>query len=123
MFNNKKNFALLVIGILFIIVSLKYNNGIPCFFYELTGLYCPGCGITRAFISLFKLDLYQAFRYNMLVVILLPFFIVYIIYKFLLKGSKKIPNSFWYFLLIVTVLFGIFRNIPIFSFLAPTLVA
>ncbi len=26
----------------------------PCFFYQLTGLYCPGCGGTRAVLELLK---------------------------------------------------------------------
>lgn len=119
MLNNKKN-IILVIGILIFVILFQDNIGIPCFFHELTGLYCPGCGITRAFLSLIKLDLYQAFRYNMLVIILLPFFAMYTIYKLIMKGNKKIPNFIWYFLLIITILFGILRNISAFSFLAPT---
>jgi len=91
-------------------------------FFELTGWYCPGCGITRALLSLIELQFYQAFRYNMLAVILLPFGIVYFIYLFILKRNKKIPNIILYFILIIVILFGILRNIPIFSYLAPTVV-
>ncbi len=41
-------------------------NGLrlPCLFYELTGLYCPGCGNTRAVMALWRLDFIAAFRYN-----------------------------------------------------------
>ncbi len=118
-----KNYILmLIIGILLIILHLRYDKEIPCFFYKLTGLYCPGCGITRALFSLMKLDIYQAFRYNMLVVILLPFAIGYIGFKTILKSDKKIPDSVWNILLIVTIVYGILRNISAFSFLAPTLI-
>ena len=123
MFKIKKNIILYVIGIsIIVVICLKYNIGIPCLFYELTGKYCPGCGITRAFFSLLKLDIYQAFRYNIIFVVLLPFIIAYLIYKIILKGTKKIPNFIWWVLLIFTIAFGILRNIPMFSFLAPTLI-
>ena len=61
--NYKKYIAILLIGILCIVFYLKYNIGIPCIFHELTGFYCPGCGLTRAIASIVKLDFYQAFRY------------------------------------------------------------
>lgn len=120
--NFKKIIVLFIIGILGIILFLKYDIGIPCIFFELTGWYCPGCGITRAFVSLLQFDIYQAFRYNMLIVILLPFAIIYWIYSFALKGKKRIPNVVWYILLAITILFGVLRNISIFSYLAPTLI-
>ena len=118
----KRNIILFAIGIFTIVIYFKFSDGIPCFFYKQTGLYCPGCGITRAFLSLLQLNIYQAFRYNMIVIILLPFFIAYLIYKWIFKGKKKIPNIIWCCLLIFTISFGILRNIPMFSFLAPTLV-
>lgn len=118
-----KNYILMfTVGILLIILHLRYDKEIPCFFYELTGLYCPGCGITRALFSLMRLDVYQAFRYNMLVVTLLPIAIGYMGFKIIFKKNKKIPNYVWNILLIITIIFGIFRNIPAFSFLAPTLI-
>lgn len=39
---------------------------IPCLFYELTGLYCPGCGNTRAAVALWRLDPAGALRCNLL---------------------------------------------------------
>lgn len=119
--NNKKNYIVIaiILGILFIYILLKYNIGIPCIFHKLTGFYCPGCGMTRAFISLIKLDIYQAFRYNMLVIIFVPFFIIYGVNKYILKNKYKIPRFIFYILLVITILFAILRNIPNFSFLAP----
>lgn len=119
--NNKKHYIVIaiILGILFIYIFLKYNIGIPCIFHKLTNLYCPGCGMTRAFISLIKLDLYQAFRYNMLVIIYVPFFIIYGVNKYILKNKYKIPRFIFYILLVITILFAILRNIPNFSFLAP----
>lgn len=112
----------LVYGILYIFTK----RGIPCVIHKITGLYCPGCGITRIFISLFKLNIYQAFRYNPLVFILLIMCTLYFLADFLkFKISKshiKLPKSIYIILLIIVILFGILRNIPLFSYLAPTIV-
>lgn len=116
---NKDRVKIIVIcsiGILYIILFVKFNIGIPCIFHEITGLYCPGCGSTRAAGALIKLEFYQAFRYNALATILLPFSFFYLI----LQKKIKIPNIVWYALLAITIIFGILRNIEIFSFLAPT---
>lgn len=44
----------------------------PCPFYWLTGLYCPGCGTTRALHALLHLDVAQALTMNPLLVLALP---------------------------------------------------
>nr|WP_024837284.1 DUF2752 domain-containing protein [Clostridium sp. 12(A)] len=41
--------------------------GPPCLFQSLTGLYCPGCGGTRAVLSLLSGDLRMSFQYHPLV--------------------------------------------------------
>lgn len=107
------------IGILYLLFILKYNIGIPCIFHKLTGFYCPGCGTTRAIISLIKFNPYQALRYNMLTIFLIPLASLYCIYKYILNGKKEIPNWVWFILLAITIIFFILRNIPAFSFLAP----
>lgn len=81
------------------------------------------------FLSLFKLDFYQAFRFNPLVFIALPFIIVFLIDYILkwLKGKDnylyvKINDKVWIFLVIITLLFGVARNIPFFDYLIPTMI-
>lgn len=102
---------------------------IPCVFHLITGFYCPGCGITRMIFSLIKFDFYQAFRYNPLIFIFIPFILIIfidLIIKWLI-GRKdylylKINNKMWLILVIITLLFGIIRNIPFFDYLIPTVV-
>ena len=108
--------------IIYYLLNKKIGIGIPCVFHELTGLYCPGCGITRLLFSLLELNFYQAFRSNPLVFILLMLSILYLILKLILKRfniNLTIPNYIYYFLLIIVILFGILRNIPGFEFLTP----
>lgn len=121
---HKKEMKLILLLISFLIIFLflnkVFNFTIPCLFHEITNLYCPGCGITRMFLALFKLDFYQAFRYNPLVFILLILSIVYFLVKKIGKLNFKIPNYIYYYLLFIVIIYGILRNIPLFSFLAPT---
>lgn len=100
---------------------------IPCVFHELTGLYCPGCGMTRALASLANLEIYQAIRYNALIIFLVPAFLLYIVFKIKSyinneKNKFNIPNYLLWSALIITILYGILRNIPLFDFLKPTIV-
>ena len=91
-----------------------------CPIKAITGLECPGCGITRMFVALFHGNIYQAFRYNPLVFIELPIiFILLVLYKFK-KEYRKVINIIFIVLLIITIVYGVLRNIPMFYFLAPT---
>ena len=107
-------------------LSDKYGFGIPCPIHKITKFYCPGCGITRCIFALLEGNIKRAFRYNQLVFCLLPFIVFYIIYHMYLYITDKkdqiftkIPNIVYIFLLIITIGFGIIRNIPYFTFLRP----
>lgn len=124
--HSKMKLILILISflIIYFILNELLDVGIPCLFYEITGYYCPGCGITRLLFSLLKLDFYQAFRYNPLIFILIIITGIYWLVKFILKKfmniSIEIPNYVYYILLIIVIIFGILRNIPMFDFLSPT---
>jgi hypothetical protein len=102
------------------------NGNLPkCFFHELTGFYCPGCGVQRSFHALLNGHILTAIDYNLLFILFLPM-IIYFILVFAL-GKKHSSSSFIYkpffsmMVVIVVISFWIFRNIPItpFSWLAP----
>ena len=126
--NKIKLIIILTISILLLYIYKyifqKYHIGIPCIFHEITHLYCPGCGITRAIFSLLELDIKQALKQNLLI-IFLPLIIIYIINYIKIKlnkenvdPSKIFPKSIWYILLIITITYGILRNYL--SILQPT---
>ena len=108
------------------------KNSPPCIFYNLTGLYCPGCGAGRCFLALMRFEFYQAFRYQPLLFITLPI-IAYYLLKVYIKfvfGKDILPfpeiRSKFVAVSIPTIIiaYWILRNIPIFPFtlLAPTVV-
>lgn len=106
-------------GLFYLKVWLPMTNiGVPCVFHELTGLYCPGCGITRVALSVLRLDWIQAFRYNPLVFILLPLYAIYFVTH--RKNMTLIAHVIMTVMLILTLIFGLLRNIPTFDWLAPT---
>lgn len=118
--------AIIIFIIVVIINYCFFDSFIPCIFHKFTGLYCPGCGVTRMIISIFKLEFYQAFRYNPYLFILLIITIAYQIIKLitykLLTKKIKLNNYIYVGLLITTIAFGILRNLPDFSYLIPTVV-
>ena len=57
--------------VLFVLAGLLYalfvrltGFGYPCFFHLITGLNCPGCGITRAALKILQLDFVGAVKQN-----------------------------------------------------------
>lgn len=122
----KKLVILLTIFFTIAILNIKFNVVIPCLFNKITHLYCPGCGITRMFKALMKLDLKRAFSYNQFVFLSLPFFLIYFIdevrsklfYKKKILNAKVI-NVIAIILIVLAVIFGVIRNIPGMEILTP----
>ena len=105
--------------------------GLPCVVHRLTGLFCPGCGSSRALGSLLRLDFYQAFRWNPLVVMLLPFALFYLVWgsvSWVRVGRNtlddRIPSKLLWAVLAAALVFFVLRNLPWYPFtlLQPTLV-
>ncbi|MDD4149402.1 MAG: DUF2752 domain-containing protein [Bacteroidales bacterium] len=63
---------------------------IPCIWYTLFDIRCPGCGLTRAFIHLLSFDFSAAWDANPLIFIVLPGMSFYIIKDFVkfVKNNK-----------------------------------
>jgi hypothetical protein len=93
-----------------------------CPLYSLTGLACPGCGLTRGFHALFHGDLPTAFHFNALIPVWAVIF-GYVLVSFLLlavcgKGLPMWPTNPKFMTLFMAVLltFGVLRNIPVYPF-------
>jgi hypothetical protein len=95
-----------------------------CLFHQMTGLNCPGCGMTRALYALLHGHFQAALKDNALFLAVLAGLAV--------RGAwftgKKISsrpagqflsaNILWP-VLIVAVIFTVLRNLPAFEFLSP----
>ena len=107
--------AVLAVCIPYLIWSLTTGIYIPCFSLATTGLQCPGCGISRMFLSLARLDIAGAFSYNPVVFILLILWNVIAILCFTEKIRFVQSRRFLYCTLWISVVslvtYGIVRNI------------
>ncbi len=105
---------LILIGI-FSYLHTSYNIGIPCVIHTTTGLDCPGCGMTRATVSVFKLDFQSAFEYNPIVFLVIPllaYLILGNLYAWVFqKKFKELPIYIIISLAILVIVFTIFRNL------------
>lgn len=97
---------------------------VPCPIHEATGLYCPGCGITRSAEALVEGDVALALRqYSLLpiVVIAALWFVACWIAKPV--GRLRIPEPVMRRVLVAVVViavsFGAVRNVPQFGVLRP----
>lgn len=117
-------------------VFLYYHNPkrelMPaCPIYYFTGYYCPGCGAGRACYAILHGQLYQAFRYNPVLVVLLPWLVLYYALcgiQWLIYGKERvsshIPGWIPKVILMMLLLYGVIRNIEAYPFilLAPAAV-
>ena len=70
---------------------LRFALGLPCPIAYLTGISCPGCGMTRGLWSLATLDFTAAWRFHPASFALPPACILWGV--FCLKGRKKAANA------------------------------
>jgi hypothetical protein len=89
---------------------------LPCVFHEVTGLKCPGCGITHMLLHAAKFELAEAFACNQLLFFMLPFLglllAVKLVFlpKWLENGSRVFEALMWGCCALL-VIFGIVRNL------------
>ena len=105
---------------------LKRGGHLLCVFYELTGLYCPGCGSGRAALALLRGDVAAALGHNALfTLLLLPCAVLlahgYLRFVFPGLGLRPLRLPAWVggAALALLLAFGVLRNLPAFAFLAP----
>lgn len=112
----KKSLIILAVGFAYLLFVKITKWGIPCPFYLITGKYCPGCGISRMFMALAKLDFAAAARYNLLVLCLLPIALwIWIRHSiaYIQTGASKTSkteNIFYIIVLFLAIAFAVVRN-------------
>lgn len=89
---------------------------IPCFFYKITGLKCPGCGITRMFMKALRFDFAGALASNAVLFFMLPIFGVLFTIKVIflprwLENRSRIFNGIIWTSIVILLIFAVIRNI------------
>lgn len=125
------------LGVLLLAISAwelrqRGPGGVPwlphCVFHSVTGLHCPGCGMTRATFAASHGRFAEAFRYNPVGVVLFPLAMVGIGLELAgwVRGRPlpfRLHFGAWgtWTIAAVIISFWIFRNIPVwpFTLLAP----
>lgn len=105
----------LAIGLGYVLWIRMTGLAIPCVVWKTTGLLCPGCGITRMFLALLRLDLAAAFRYNGAALCLFVYWNLVALLCFwgrpgFVRKSRFLYGSLWVSAGIL-VMYGIVRNI------------
>ncbi len=95
-----------IVAVIIIFIVFIYKCPINYFW----GVQCPGCGITRAYLSALNLDFISAFRYHPLFLTIAPT-ILYIAHRNILriKLSCKIEKLLFCILLVLLIALYIVR--------------
>ena len=97
----------------------------PCPFHALTGLYCPGCGSTRALHHLLNMEFVAALKCNFLAVAMLPYLLALFGVKIARRlrvwrgPALELPVNWAWLLTAVVIAWWIIRNLPLAMFVIP----
>lgn len=104
---NDKEYIPIILAII-ILYRILHILGISCPIKFATGISCPGCGMTRAYLALLKLDFKKSFYYH-------PLFITPLLSVIIYFNKEKIPknilNLLTYFFIALFFIIYIFRLI------------
>ena len=105
----------LAAGALYAALAVRFG-GLPCPFRLVTGLQCPGCGVTTLLLCLLRGDWQGAWAANPFLLATSPL-LAAILWRFWWQDTR--PGRLWHLLaagyIAGLLLFGILRNIAAFS--------
>lgn len=82
---------LLCFGLYGLVLALFMRTDLNCLIRHFTGVICPGCGMSRAWASVLRLDFWAAFHYHPMFWSV-PFLVLYILYDGLLFKNRRLNN-------------------------------
>jgi Protein of unknown function (DUF2752) len=104
-------------GLAYVALRNPTSGGfLPCPFHAITGLWCPGCGMTRALHSLTHGNVAGALSSNLF----LPVVIVVVGWAWLAWAvpavpsiTRVVPSWVWTALIGLALVFAVLRNLPV----------
>lgn len=109
--------VVLIGGLTYFFIGSYTGFFISCPFRSLTGLYCPGCGVTGLVVSLLNGNFTKAFYCNQAIFITLPFLIGVLTSaatRFIKTGKGKLlkcENIIVWSCIVVLLSFCVYRNV------------
>ena len=113
----KKLAAVMLLGVAYYAFVTTMGFGIPCVFNKVTGLLCPGCGISRMLIAITHLDFLGAFGYNRFLFVTMPIMLILFICnegRYIKTGERdldKLSKCMVFGEAVLLLAFGIIRNL------------
>ena len=107
-----------VCALLFLFNPAEHAFYPQCFFHQVTGLHCPGCGGLRAVHELLHGQVLAALHLNVLAVLSLPLF-AGLLWREIAGRRRGISGRWIWGFVAIMVIFTLLRNLPGFAFLAP----
>lgn len=110
---------LFVLGLVGVWLS-ETGHGIPCIFHAVTGLQCPGCGVTRMLSALLHGDWRGAWESNAAILTLSPVLAGLVglsLVCWIRTGSARLPrwaDAVTVVCVVLLLLFTVARNLPAF---------
>jgi hypothetical protein len=106
------------VGTLYAVDPTRYRISPPCPYLVLTGLACPGCGLTRAAHFLLHGDVMRAFAFNPWAFFSTPALAAFALLPALTDPVRTVRarTGISWVMLVVTVAFWIWRNTDSYPF-------
>ena len=86
---------MLLAGVIYYILIRYTSFGVPCLFYKVFHLKCPGCGITRMIYQLSLFHWQKAMQANYFLFWTSPVLIVFVLHEVLKKQRKGKYTAVW----------------------------
>ena len=121
----KPTVILLTIGFSYILIHELTGFTLFCPIKRFLGIYCPGCGISRMFFHLFRLEIAEAFSSNCVVFCLLPIALImglYHAYRYVRYGKtglSRAENIGLWIAAVILIVFAVVRNLYPIDILIP----
>lgn len=108
--------GLLALGLAYAWAVSRLGRGIPCPLYRLTGLLCPGCGVSRMCMAFLRGDWAGAWTANPAVCLLSVPMAVLLVCRAVgyVRGERAAPweERSWLAIALLLLAFGVMRNLP-----------